>query len=204
MRMEDYLNEIEFAVTQVLSAVWHEHAEVESINAEMVQLSKSLWKKYMPDSPYGDDEIAEVKITGPRPSVFLTPEDEMLYQKNDKRRIIDSRILTRQFAVNALSGTLLQFAKQGISIVHGGLDSCPNGRAIGSQPLKAIIWNGRNQSLHWEEGVNRTVSECFRQLVREAGLAFAAFNTDNLGFEVVSLLSWRTFADFKSDMLSLK
>ena len=41
--------------------------------------------------------------------------------------------------------------KQGISIVHGGLGAAPNGRMIGSQPLKEVIWQGRNQGFHWAE-----------------------------------------------------
>lgn len=48
---------------------------------------------------------------------------------------------TLTFSLSALAGAVLQYGKQGISIVHGGLATCPDGRMIlDVEPLKNVVW----------------------------------------------------------------
>ncbi|WP_127718244.1 hypothetical protein [Halobacteriovorax sp. HLS] len=203
IKMEEYLKESEFAINAILAAIWHEHAELESIKVEMSQLFKVNWESQgvvFPDNL----STGKIVVTGKRPVTFYSQEEELLYDKRDEARDFEYRIIARQFSVDALSGTLLQFAKQGISVVHNGVKSCPDGRRLGSQSLKTIIWEGRNQSLHWEGETHKPVRMCFKNLVREFGLQFAHYNAKNLGFAVINFLNWRKFSDFEADMLSLK
>src|SRR4051794_20405960 len=55
--------------------------------------------------------------------------------------------LTSTYAV--IAGAILQIAKQGLSLSHGPLGNCPAGRGIGSQTLSTVIWQGRNQAMHY-------------------------------------------------------
>jgi len=52
-----------------------------------------------------------------------------------------------------VAGAILQYAKQAISQGHGKKrDAAPVGRRqIACHPLRDVIWEGRNQSEHWEE-----------------------------------------------------
>lgn len=204
MNMEDYLKEIEYAATQVLTAIWHEHDELKKIDIGIVRLNNEVWKQFGVELPQGAENAIKVHFAGKPPKRFFSDEEKMLYAEHERAQALRRRILARQYSIDALSGTILQFAKQGISIVHEGLEKCPDGRHLGTQVLKTTIWHARNQSIHWDEKLKAPVSKCFRTLIRDFGMRFAMFNSKSLGFEVVDLMSWRSFEDFKRDMLSLK
>ncbi|MCP3176339.1 hypothetical protein MJO47_04425 [Desulfuromonas sp. KJ2020] len=58
-------------------------------------------------------------------------------------------------------------------------------------PLHEIIWQARNQALHWEEGRYRPpVVDCFESLAREDSV-FGQYNCRSLAYEVVLLLKWK-------------
>lgn len=128
------------------------------------------------------------------------------YLKEQEYKRLEWRIKVRKFSTYSLAGALLQFAKQGISTVHGNKENCPDGRYIGSQPLKTIIWEGRNQALHWEEGnfKNKRLCQCFDTLAKEIDPKFANYTTQNMALDIVELLGWTTFTAFKRDLLLLE
>jgi hypothetical protein len=131
-------------------------------------------------------------------------EDKHLYHADMQRQELANKVVSHAFSVAALSAALLQHAKQGISLAHGGAASCPDGRRIGSQNLKGIIWEARNQSLHWEEGNFRQgVNNCFGTLATEIDQRYSQYQNRNMAFDVVDLLGWKSFSDFKRDLLSL-
>lgn len=97
----------------------------------------------------------------------------------------------------------MQIARQGISWVHGNRTNCPSGRLVGSQALKDVIWQARNQSLHYEEENNYTsVKQCFAALERDFGEAFSLSKHPraNLAYHVVKLLEWESFERFAEDL----
>jgi hypothetical protein len=47
------------------------------------------------------------------------------------------------------------------------------------------------------------VQRCFDQLAADFDPSFSEYRTRNLSFELVRLLNWRTFDDFRNDMLLL-
>lgn len=193
MKMEDYLKEIEFAVVPILQAIWHEHSELQSNQKIYGELIKKVIEQ--------DNETQQ---TGK--NMFVSTDIEALDHIGNKNKFLKQKIAARQFAIAALSGTLLQFAKQGLSITHGKFNNCPNGPFIGSQTLKEIIWNARNQSLHWEEkNLHPSTKNCFKKLSIEFGFTdFGMFHSSNLAYSVIKLLGWRTFEDFKATMLYLR
>jgi hypothetical protein len=76
---------------------------------------------------------------------------------------------------------------------------------IGSQRLPDVIWCGRNQSLHWEDGeFSRKTTECFQLLTREVCKKFGDYEKRNQGFHLLHHLGWADFAQFKGDLLSLE
>jgi hypothetical protein len=112
----------------------------------------------------------------------------------------------KEFSLKSLSGSLLQIAKQGIAITHANLGSCPNGRSIGSETLKNIIWQARNQSMHFEEGnPHAPVKLCFQNLENDFGTGFSleAIPPENLARHVVSLLGWTEYGTYEKDMDSI-
>lgn len=189
MNMEAYLKEIEFAVTPIILAIWYEHAQLEKIEKKYERAINKVLKEHKRNSGRWVSSQS-VKV---------------LDQTGNAMNSLKQRIATREFAVSMLAGSLLQFSKQGISIVYGDINSCPNGPFIGSQNLKSVIWHGRNQSLHWEDQpLSKSVNECFRKLSLEFGLMrFGMFQHQNLGFNIIQLLEWKSYTDFRASLLQL-
>lgn len=127
-------------------------------------------------------------------------------EKQKEIHEIKNRINISKFSIASLSGAILQIAKQGISFVYGNLVKCPNGRTIGSQYIKEIIWHARNQSMHFEEGnFKLPLINCFQLLENDFGAEFSTINytTKNLGNNIIQLLKWKEYADYESDMIHL-
>src|ERR1700756_3327466 len=110
----------------------------------------------------------------------------------------------KQCSAGVLAGGLLQIAKQGISDALSGLDSCPPGRNVGSQSLKTVIWQARNQNMHYEEGsLNANVLRCFQMLFADFGGDFGTPLARNLALDVVKLLGWSDPKQFEADLNSI-
>lgn len=67
-----------------------------------------------------------------------------------------------------------------------------------------MIWQARNQSLHWEDGSFRPpVVACFTALASEVDQVFSNFRARNMAFDVIEMLGWRTIGAFETDLLSV-
>mgnify|MGYP001447471346 CR=1 FL=1 len=206
MTLTEYLNEMEYAVTRVIESLWHERDEAASLRKEIDELRKAATDNYaraqfiQQNAEDTDDLMMGVGIHW---DTYFGEDKEQYYKSNDLD-VLEERLTTREFSYSSLAGTLLQYAKQGLSASFGKPANWPNGRLVGSQDLKTIILESRNQSEHWEEGNPfPKVEQCFNTLAAEKGPEFAQYKTKNLAFEIVSMLGWRSYADFKNDLLSM-
>ncbi|MBK7440459.1 MAG: hypothetical protein IPI65_02725 [Bacteroidetes bacterium] len=201
--MQQYLNDIEYAATTTIHAIWQEQEAISKLDKEIIRLVKIAEDKYRrADNLQQSEDIDDYMMgVGLMWDAYFSEDKEAFHKDKDleaKRQTYQ----THEFAINSLSGSLLQIAKQGISIKHGGLPNCPNGRNIGTQFLKNVIWQARNQAIHFEEGnFKPQVVACFDSLTNDIDAKFNRFRTSNMAFEVVELLSWKTFDDFKNDMM---
>jgi hypothetical protein len=110
----------------------------------------------------------------------------------------------RKFSLSVLAGGLFQIVKQGASRSHVEWAAVPNGRMLGSLPLKTIVLQARNQAMHWEGGnFHSPVNNCFQTLIVEHGARFATYSTESMAAEVVRLLGWNKRAVFEADLKSL-
>ncbi len=205
MDIPAYLAEIEHAAREVITLVWAEHRQVEDLSIVVGRLTREMEYGYRRAAAWSDSE---------------DPDDVMLgvgihwgtYFGADKQRhgaqgeldVAADRLAAREFSRSSLAGTLLQYAKQGISIAHRELAACPEGRLVGRQPLKQVIWQGRNQALHWEDGnPHPPVRRCFDTLAADGDLVFTGYTARNLAFEVIRLLGWESYEAFARDLQSL-
>jgi hypothetical protein len=110
--------------------------------------------------------------------------------------------------VAALSGAILQIAKQGISLRYGKPYNAPDGDNIGGVLIKDIIWEGRNQSIHYgnPKEVSDNVVTLFANLdtIRSDGNTWDAKSKINFAFEIVKFLGWRTYSDFEDHLKSIR
>ncbi len=206
MRIINYLSEIKFAASNVISTIWAERNRIEELRAEIKSLSVAVEVNYQRAIALQESEdIDDVAMGAGVYWENYFGDDKQLFHKNEEAQDLESQLALHEFSIASLSGNLLQYAKQGISLCHGELANCPNGRTIGSQFLKAVIWQGRNQALHWEAGTfHHPVERCFQTLGSDIDAKFNDFPNRNMAFDVVELLSWKDFNAFEADMLSLQ
>jgi hypothetical protein len=91
-----------------------------------------------------------------------------------------------------------------MELAHSGKPTAM-GKTVGSsQQLSEVIWQARNQALHWEaQNFHPPVVACFTALASEVDQVFNDFRTRNMALDVIDMLGWRTIDDFERDLLSV-
>lgn len=204
MDMNEYLTEMAHAVQTLIPALWVEHDSVSEISAKAAQLQATTDRDYqrvetiLQIDEQDDDGIATALYW----STYFGVDKER-YHTIEELQALRQQEDARAFSRAAMASTILQFAKQGISVVHGDWKNSPPGRDIHGVSLSELIWMGRNQGLHWEESkFGKGVTACFDKLAM-ADPVFGEYGARSMGFEIVSLLGWRDYAAFEGDMRSL-
>ncbi|MBV1712691.1 MAG: hypothetical protein KUA37_11930 [Desulfomicrobium sp.] len=203
--MNQYIIDTEFAVKNLIQLATDEEGMLEKLAAELTQVEAQL-RVYGWDFETSDlnDDFSEVYVM----AAFSRMAEAAAKTKGIQGKLatLQASIGTRQRAIQAISGAILQIAKQGISLVHGSLVAAPEGRKIGTASLKQVIWQARNQALHYEEGnFHQSVTDLFANLEAEQGAQFSLANHPNqsLAKQVVILLGWNKYTNYIRDMQSL-
>jgi hypothetical protein len=205
MDMDAYLDEIQFAVQSTLPLLWAERDRVAQLETEVAALTAEMKSDYeraekIAQSEVPDDDGLATMIYW---ETYFGPDKEQ-NEKGRELREVEQRLEAHSFSLAALAGAVLQNAKQGISIVHGQPANAPDGRSIGSLSLRTVIWEGRNQAIHWEDGPLRPAgANCFAALASEQDAKFAEHGQRSLAMDCIALLGWRDFEAFAADMRSL-
>jgi hypothetical protein len=205
MNMEDYVSQIDHALTSIIAVIWAEHGEVEKLEATVELKTAAMNEGYRHAEVWMQEEHLDDYMNGIGEywDTYFGPDKERHIANMAKDEAV-GRLQVRGFARTAMCAALLQFAKQGISIVHQGLDKCPNGREINGLALKDIIWAGRNQGLHWEdEAPWKHTRSVFEGLTEKVSPDFAAFAERNMAFEIVRMLDWRDVEQVRVDLMSI-
>lgn len=197
--MNEYIVQTRFATSSLINLINSEEIALGEIENHLAGLERQhkflhddfMWKDF---DPFDDFDDAKMMQAFAKQASFRQNQIMPILEERDRTKL---SIAAKKDSVKALAGALLQIAKQGISTVHGGLDNCPDGRKIRNEPIKNIIWQGRNQSLHYEEGnPHLRVRECFERVGIE-------LKQDNLAKEVIGLLNWKTYEQYEDDLASL-
>jgi hypothetical protein len=82
--------------------------------------------------------------------------------------------------------------------------SPPAGRLIGTQNLSDVLWDARNQAMHWEtDDVRKRTVACFETLASDIDPKYGEYPKHSLAFDVVELLDWLAANTFNADLGSL-
>jgi hypothetical protein len=123
-------------------------------------------------------------------------------------RSLSASIDAKSASIAALSGAFLQVAKQGLAVVYGKPQNAPRGAEIYGLLVKDIIWEGRNQSIHYEnpKEISDAVVELFGRIdsVRNDGVSWDPRSQHNYAFDIVNFLGWIDWKQFESHMLSIR
>ena len=192
MTMSDYLEATAFAVRRLIELVWYERDEFEESRGFVrEEVDETTWNAFLAASMSGEEDQ------------FWSTYSGLGVSQLSANNALAVLAVTHRLSAAALASALLQIARQGISIVHGGPVS-PLGRLIGTQPLSVVIWEARNQAMHWEDDqLRERLEECFETLAREIDPKYGEYRARSLAFDVADLLGWRTVDSFDDDFAAL-
>jgi len=205
--MNSYLIDTKFASDNLISTIHNEEKKFEKLSKKFSELKKvfdNLFWDYSTADMHEDFNDLQVQHKFIQMAKFAEEND--LKGKKAELDSLSRSILAKKDSMNSLSMSLLQIAKQGISTVHGNPSNCPPGRNIGSESLKNVIWQGRNQAIHCEEGnPNQRVKDCFSNLATDFGSDYdlSTDYTENRARKIIDLLEWNSYDKYETDMISL-
>ncbi len=209
-KMNSYLKNIEHAATKIFEAINHEKDKLMSLIQERNSALKE--PEYLERLGWDCDlqeDFDETRVMNlfDRAAEARIALPAKLDEIDSQIENITNNIFLHESSERILCGAILQFSKQGISVVHGNLANCPPGRKVGTQDLKDVIWQARNHAIHHEESPNhnQNVLNCFSLLEADFGTIFSLQNHPgtNLSKEVIETLHWNGFETFSEDMLLL-
>ena len=212
MTFSEYINEIEFASSKILEAIWADNERAEKLKVEIEQEAKIVEQEYqraLDLQKYAENPDDIMLGVGMYWDNYFG-KDKEAYHKNEKLKDLQQRLITQEFSIISLCGNLLEHAKKGLSIVYGNPKNWPCGRKIGTQCLSEIIIQSRNQSTHVDEAIrkgkfkNGKIADCFKLLTNEIDGVFVDYDKRDMAFEIIKTLGWTDFKSFKSDLELLK
>lgn len=200
-----YIIDTRYAASELIRLISNEEQQLVDLKRKLDSCKNELERRYnefLRSEFDMDDNMTDTRLQYTYGKYFSYMQ-EVVAPLEAEIKNTETSLEAKSFSICSLSGALLQIAKQGISIVHGSLANCPDGRTIGDETLKNVIWHARNQSLHFEEGNYRLpVVECFKTLENDFGLKFN-LSDKNLSKDIVDLLGWKDYSVYESDMVSL-
>lgn len=203
--MHPYLSDTEFATKNLFGLATEEAGQLATLLAKLSETEAQL-KVHQWDFQTSDlnDDFSEAYVMAAFQRAAKAQQETV--RLKSEVAVLQASIGTHQHAVQAIAGAIFQIAKQGISLVHGGLAAAPAGRAVSSLVVRDVIWQARNQSMHYEEGQPRQqVSDLFAILAREHGdqCSLTVHPGQNRAKQVLDVLGWTNYEQYIRDMQEL-
>lgn len=210
MTYEQYLNRTEYAVKQLFDSLSHYQDLISEsispiITAEELDLEQGFESEELSQS-FNDffDKNPEIK------------------KQQELSRSKFREYMNKNPAHAIICGSILQVAHMGISkfsnykgqcVVPVKNKSCKFciGRLIKGVPIGLVIYAGRNQYNHWDESPHELTKGVFNILAtsnnttdyKDPAFNIDLANIDVYSHNILSLLGWNSYNDYKNDMLTI-
>ncbi|MBK6766505.1 MAG: hypothetical protein IPG71_09385 [bacterium] len=207
--MRKYVTDTEWATRQLIALVYDEKKRLSLFQTQLDHIKKTrdfLYWDFSSSDLQEDFIDSQVQFKYVKLAEYVKNTQPLYEETKEQVTEIEEHIANLDQSYRVICGAILQIAKQGISTVHGRLHKCPTGRPIGSTALSVVIWQARNQTMHYEMNkYDPPVCDCFAILERECGPQFslASHGEENLAHHVIELLGWTDYSAFETDMFSL-
>ncbi|GLO25636.1 hypothetical protein [Pseudomonas putida] len=135
------------------------------------------------------------------------PEERARVGRQESKLEATQRALeTFDQTANVLAGALFQLVKQAMSIVHGSNKNYPNkGRAIHNLDLCDLVWQARNQAMHFE--ATKPDSNWANEFYALNAIYPGKFSMSpphvSRAKAIFDLLGWQDYKTYGADVMSL-
>lgn len=203
--MHQYIKDTKYCTAELIKIIYKEDDLYHKACLErdlLLQKSDFYYKEYI--SKDMSDDFCDLQAENDFHKMAKAKKEATIIENNIKNEELDNMNITienKKYSLIALSGSLLQIAKQGLSLKND-----KDGRKVGREKLKNIIWQSRNQLMHFEEGKpHPPVIKCFKNLEMDFGKDFSLENvkTKNLAKKIIDLLNWKIYENYEKDMIAL-
>lgn len=203
--MSQYLRDTEFASKNLFKLATFEEGELEVLREKLMSAEKEFEANHIlfRNSDLHEDSADPIVINAY--SRAMEAGSKVMSLK-PKVKALMARVSSHQTAVQAISAAILQIAKQGISLEYGGRSAAPPGRALGSLCLRDVIWQGRNQSMHYDDDEPKEpVLILFKALAKQYGEQFSLvkYAKQSRAKQVLDVLGWKGYESYLHDMQEL-
>ncbi|ATB70809.1 hypothetical protein SJPD1_2720 [Sulfurospirillum diekertiae] len=204
--MHAYIINTKYSVEILINLIFDEIHSLDTFKSEL-SAKESQFQHYQKEFEFKDfnDDFCDLQVQDA--FIKMAESKKGVDILKSQIHVLSISIQNKDFSIRALCGALLQIAKQGISFVHGKYKHlAPNGhKTFGAETLKNVIWEGRNQTLHFEEGIfQQPIIDCFKNLEIAYGSDFLLSKPPkNKSLEIIRLLDWTTYKNYEKDMVSI-
>lgn len=203
--MHQYIIDTEFAVTNLFQLITAEETalkqKAQGLASVEAQLRVHKWDFSSSDM---NDDFSDAYVMAAFGRMAKAAQQAEALQ--GQLAALHVSIGTHQHATQALAAAILQIAKQGISIVYGEQKYAPEVRKIGTVAVRDIIWQARNQALHYEDGTfSKAVTGLFATLETEQGMQFSLTQhaKQTRAKQILGLLGWSGYDAYLADVTIL-
>lgn len=210
--MHQYIIETGSTVRSLLELVNHEDSLIKEYTAKLREAINEIkthgWNFQTNDL---NDDFSDTYVMAAffRLANSTSGTDKLKSEITRFQALVGAHQLTTQ----SICGSILQIAKQGVSLVHGSFlvpDSyimgTPPGRMLTFLTLRDIIWQACNQTAHYKEGIyKQPVIDLFAELEKSHGPQFSLSQhpRQNRAKQIIQLLGWLDYRVYLTDMKSL-
>lgn len=148
-----------------------------------------------------DLEIAEIVSADAQPE-----ELERVSRQRLKLDATTQALRTFENSANILAGSVIQIAQQGMSIVHGSIKTYPyTGRKVAGSNMRDLVWQGRNQAMHYETTATRADWKAVFAILDKANPGGFSLRPPYKSHAkaIFDLLGWQSHAVYVADMHAL-
>jgi hypothetical protein len=221
LTIRDYLDETKYICEHLIELINKIECDMAQINHKkaMIPLYRKNEKMYQQFSKMVWADGCEEEFSDYLARSLEHAQTAATYQAqiDEVEKLYNNALFMKNGPLQSVSQALLHIAKQGISLVYGKRKSdCENafrnaGKALPQKynvGLLDIIWEGRNQSIHYEDGhFMPPVETVFNALLSNHDSKCQALRGYNQGqnkaYEIIKILDWTDYSNFHHDMLSL-
>lgn len=201
----NYLRDTEYAVKSLIQVIVRDNQDLTELKTK--RKSKEIELNHLKASfseMENSDDYDELKLQFAYQKVGKANNEKVILMLEiDKLKY---SIENKKISLSALSMSILQIARQGISAHKHYTKGCNKCRKIAGVSLCQIIWEARNQSIHHEKAKYEPAQElCFQKLNKQYRGKFDLISNPkkNFAYDVLELLEWINYDKYVEDMKSI-